>query len=162
MVKSEEKVPAGFHTVTPHLNVRDSAKAIEFYKKAFGAQERCIMAPPGGKCMHAEIQIGNSIVMLNDEFPEMDHLGPESRGGSTSHLMLYVDNVDDLFDKAVKAGCTVKLPLQDQFWGDRYGQVVDPFGHIWALSSHVEDLTPEEIMKRSESACKEMAAAPKK
>jgi len=163
MTKSTNPIPPGFHTVTPYLVVRDTRKAIDFYKKALGAEEILIMPPgPNGKIMHAEIKIGDSIVFLADEMPEMGSLGPESRGGPTSSLMLYVKDVDTAFDKAVKAGCTVKMPLSNQFWGDRFGSVVDPFGHLWSLATHIEDVSPEEMQKRMESACKEMSAASKK
>jgi len=162
MAKSTNPIPPGFHTVTPYLIVRDSRKAIDFYKKAFDAEEILIMPGPDGKVMHAEIKIGDSIVFLADEMPEMNHLGPETRGGATCSLMLYVKDVDTSFEKAVKAGCIVKMPLSDQFWGDRYGNVVDPFGHVWALATHIEDVSPEEMQMRMESACKQMATASKK
>jgi len=154
-------IPTGFHSVTPYLHVRGALKAIDFYKKAFGAEERFVMPGPEGRVMHAEIKIGDSIVMISDECPEMGALGPEGRGGATSSLFLYFTNVDTAFDKAVQAGCTVKMPLQNQFWGDRFGTVVDPFGHVWSMATHVEDVSPEDMKKRSEEAMKQMAAARK-
>jgi PhnB protein len=159
MAKSVKAKPDHLSTVTPYLIIKDAHKAADFYKKAFGAEERMSMPDPDGKLMHGEIKIGNSIIMMGEECAQMDGLGPLSRGGATSSLMVYFDDVDTAFDKAVKAGCEVRLPLSDMFWGDRYGQVKDPFGHIWALAQHVEDLSPEDMKKRSEEACKQMAAA---
>jgi len=150
-------IPQGFHSVTPYICVSDSVKAIEFYKKAFGATERMAMPMPNGKIMHAEIQIGDSIIMMNDEFPERNVLGPIARGGATGHIMLCFDDVDTAFDKAVKAGCSVEMPLANQFWGDRYGQVKDPFGHLWSMATHVEDVTPEQMPIRLQEAMKAMA-----
>ncbi len=138
-------IPDGFHTITPHLIVSDAAKAIEFYKKAFGAQEHeRFMAPDGKGVMHAQLEIGNSMLMLGNEFPP-HCLSPKSRGGTSVTLSLYVENADASFDRAVKAGCTVKMPMMDQFWGDRYGQVEDPFGHQWSIATHKQDLTKEQI-----------------
>jgi PhnB protein len=158
MVKAAHPVPHGFRTVTPYLTVRDAKKAIDFYKKAFGAEELVVMPGPNGMTMHAQIKIGDSMIFLADEWPEVDSLGPESRGGATSSIMLYVDDVDKWFDKAVKAGCTVKMPVSDQFWGDRFGKLADPFGHLWAIATHVEDLSGEEVKARSEAAIKQMAS----
>src|SRR5215216_1948829 len=145
-------VPEGFHSVTPHLVIDDCAKAIEFYKTAFGAQPRLQMPGPGGKILHAEIQIGDSIVMLNDEMPPMAnqpgvYKSPKSAGFATAALFLYLDDVDAMFERAVKAGCQVRMPLTDMFWGDRYGQVIDPFGLTWGLATHKEDVTPEEMAR---------------
>ena len=138
-------IPDGFHTLTPHVIVQDAAKAVEFYKKAFGAQEITRHMTPDGKAvMHAQLKIGNSVLMLGSEFPPMC-LSPKSRGGTSVTLHLYVENVDAAFDRAVKAGCTVKMPLSDQFWGDRYGQVEDPFGHQWSFATHKQDLTKDQI-----------------
>jgi len=162
MTMSTNPIPPGFHTVTPYLIVRDSKKAIDFYKKAFGAEEILIMPGPNGKVMHAEIKIGDSVVFMCDEMPERDHLGPESRGGATCSLMLYVKDVDTAFDKAVKAGCAVKMPLANQFWGDRFGVLTDPFGHVWSLATHVEDVKPEDMKKRMETACAQTTAGAKK
>jgi len=145
-------IPDGFHTLTPHLVVHDGIGAIEFYKKAFGAQEKERHVMPDGKgVMHAQLKIGNSMVMLASEFPPMC-LSPKSRGGTSVFLHLYVENADAAFDRAVKAGCTVKMPLMDQFWGDRYGQVEDPFGHHWSIGTHNRDLTPEQIAENAKAA----------
>ena len=141
-------VPDGFHTVTPHLAVRDAAKALAFYAKAFGAEERYRMPGPGGVVMHAEVQIGDSIVMLGEENPEMGSSSPQTIGGSPLSLMLYVKDVDASFARAAGAGCKVKMPPTDMFWGDRYGKLEDPFGHLWALATHKEDVSPEEMAKR--------------
>ena len=141
-------IPDGYHTLTPYLTVRDAAKAIEFYKQAFGAKERGVMKGPDGKVMHAELQIGDSVVMLADEFPEFGAVSPQSVGNSSSGLHIYVSNVDEAFDRAVKAGASVTMPVGDQFWGDRYGQLKDPFGHKWSIATHVKDMSADE-MKRS-------------
>ena len=138
-------IPDGFYTVTPHLVVSDAAKAIEFYKRAFGAQEiERFMAPDGKAIMHAQLKIGGSMLMLGSEFPPCC-LSPKSRGGTTVSLFTYVENADAAFDRAVKAGCTVKMAMMDQFWGDRCGQVEDPFGHQWSIATHKQDLTHEQI-----------------
>lgn len=147
-------IPDGFHTVTPHLVCAGAAKAIEFYKAAFGASEIDRLAGPGGALMHAAIRIGDSIVFLVDEMPQWGSLGPLARGGSSVTIHLYVADVDAAFAKAVTAGCTVKMPVTDMFWGDRYGQVTDPFGHSWSLATHKRDLTQAEI----EEGFKAMAA----
>src|SRR5262245_49063192 len=138
-------IPDGFYTVTPHLVVSDGAKAIEFYKKALGAQE-CgrFMTPDGKAVMHAQLKIGNSMLMLGSEHPP-ECLSPKSRGGTSVSLFLYLENADAAFDRAVKAGCAVKMSMSDMFWGDRYGQVEDPFGHQWAFATHKQDLTPDQI-----------------
>ena len=156
-----KKNPKGLHTVTPGLTVNDAKGAIEFYKKAFGAVEvKVSLGPDGKQVMHAEIKIGDSVVMLNDEFPQMGCVGPKSLGGSPVSLYLQVDDADMWFERAVKAGATVTMPIADQFWGDRFGQVVDPYGHKWGVSTHVKDVTPEE-MKAAMQAWekKEMAQA---
>jgi len=157
MTDEVKAVPDGFHTVTPHLTVRDGNRAIEFYKKAFGAQVLHVMPAPGGKVMHAAFKIGDSIVMLNDEFPE--HGGasaPPATGGSGVALHVYLENVDAAFDRAVSAGASVKMPPMDMFWGDRYGQVIDPFGHRWSLATHIRDVTPEEMKQAQEEAFSKM------
>lgn len=146
-------IPEGYHSVTPHLCVKGAERAIEFYKKAFSATER--MVQPGGRVGHAEIQIGDSVIMLADEFPEMDARSPQSLGGSPVSIYLYVEDVDTTFKQAVAAGATVKRPLADQFYGDRVGGVTDPFGHAWWLSTHKEDLSPEEMKKRAAAAVQE-------
>jgi len=141
-------IPDGFHTLTPHLVMKDASKAIDFYKKAFGAEEIARMPGPGGKIMHAMIRIGGSFLMLNDEFPDMGASGPESIGGSPVTIHIYADNVDKLWEKALAAGATVAMPLGNMFWGDRYGSLVDPFGHRWSLATHIEDVPPAEMTKR--------------
>jgi uncharacterized glyoxalase superfamily protein PhnB len=144
-------IPDGFYTITPHLIVPDGAKAIEFYKKAFGAQEiERFMTPDGKSVMHAQLKVGSSMLMLGSEHPPTC-LSPKSRGGTTVSLYLYVDNADAAFDRAVKAGCTVKMPMSDAFWGDRYGQVEDPSGHQWSLATHKEDLTDEQIAQNAKA-----------
>jgi PhnB protein len=138
-------VPDGYHTVTPYLTVRDAARAIEFYKQAFGAKERGAMKGPDGKVIHAEIMIGDSIIMLADEFPQFGSLSPQSVGGSGSGLHIYLEDVDSAFDRAVEAGAKVEMPVADMFWGDRYGKLSDPFGHKWSIGTHKADLSGEEI-----------------
>jgi PhnB protein len=150
-------IPPGYHTVTPYLACADAAAAIEFYKKAFGAVEVMRMPAPGGKIGHAEVRIGDSRVMLTDEYREMNFLGPQSRGGTTVHIHLYVKNCDALFKKAVDAGAKVLQELQDKFYGDRTGSIEDPFGHVWHIATHKEDLSMAELRKRGEKAMKEMA-----
>jgi uncharacterized glyoxalase superfamily protein PhnB len=154
-----KSIPDGFHTITPHIIVQDAAKAIEFYKKAFGAQENTRhLAPDGKNVMHAQLKIGNSVLMLASEFPP-GCLSPKSRGGTSTTLHLYVENADAAFDRAVKAGCTVKMPLSDQFWGDRYGQVEDPFGHLWSIATHKQDLTDVQIAENAKAAFAKMDMA---
>lgn len=140
--------PPGFTTVTPYLYVRGAAAAIDFYKKAFGAEERFRMPKADGGVSHAEIKIGNSVIMMADEHPEIDALGPKSRGGPTSSIMLYVEDVDKRFEQAVAAGATVVSPVENKFYGDRMGTVTDPFGHCWHIATVVEDVSPEEMKKR--------------
>jgi uncharacterized glyoxalase superfamily protein PhnB len=147
-------IPEGFHTITPHLVIRGAAQAIEFYTKAFGATEICRHPGPNGLLMHAEIKIGNSIVFLADEFPAMGCQSPQTLGGSPVTLSLYVEDTDATFNQAVAAGATVRMPPMDMFWGDRYGQVIDPFGHIWAMATHKEDVSPEEMARRAQEAFK--------
>lgn len=139
-------IPDGYHNLTPTLTVRGASSAIEFYKNAFGAQENGRHPGPDGKTiMHAELKIGDSILMLNDEFPEMKCLSPQSVGGASSAIYLYVKNSDEVFKKAVSAGAKVMLPIDNMFWGDRCGSVEDPFGHRWTIATRVKDLTPEEL-----------------
>lgn len=145
---SVSPVPAGFHSITPYLIVHDAAAAIDFYRRAFGATEVMRLGGPNGKVMHAEMKIGDSHIMLADEFPEMDVRGPLSRGGSSLSLLLYLPNVDAAFARALAEGAKEVRPLKDQFYGDRSGTVVDPFGHVWSLATHVEDVSPEEIDRR--------------
>jgi uncharacterized glyoxalase superfamily protein PhnB len=145
-------IPKGYHVVTPSLVVRGADKAIEFYKKAFGAKELNRMPGPDGKLMHAEIRIGDSIVMLSDEFPQMGSSSPETVGGISASLMIYTKDADALFNQALAAGATVSMPIGDMFWGDRYGRVKDPFGHDWQIATHKEDLTPKEMARRAAAA----------
>jgi len=147
-VSPVKPIPEGYHSVTPYLCVKGAAAAIDFYKKAFGAKELLRMPAPGEKIGHAEIQIGDSHVMLADEFPEMGFLSPQSVGGSPVMMHLYVEDVDITANKAVAAGAKVTRPVADQFYGDRGGQVEDPFGHKWYVSTHKEDVSPEEIEAR--------------
>lgn len=138
-------IPPGFNSLSAHLIVNDGLAAIEFYKKALGAQEVMRMMSPDGKAlMHAQLKVGNSTLMLASEFPP-NCLSPKSRGGSSVCLHIYIENADALFDRAVAAGCIIRMPMSDTFWGDRYGQVEDPFGHQWAIATHQHDWTPEQI-----------------
>jgi len=155
--KSVPGIPEGFSTVTPHLVARDAAQAIEFYKRAFGAVETVCMPGPGGKILHAEIKIGDSHIFIADEFPEWGSKSPLTIGGTASSVCLYVPDADAVFSQAVAAGAKVAMPLADQFWGDRYGKLTDPFGHAWEVATHLEDLTPEEMKKRLEVAMAQMA-----
>ena len=148
-------MPAGYHTVTPYLACGDAAAAIEFYRKAFAAIEAIRIPGPGGKIGHAEVKIGDSRVMLADEYAQMNFYGPRTRGGTTVHIHLYVRNVDAMTDKAVAAGAKLVRPVKDQFYGDRSGSIEDPFGHIWHLATHKEDLSKAEMRKRAEQVAKQ-------
>lgn len=142
-------IPDGYHSVTPYLTIRGAAEALDFYRRAFGAEERVRMPGPDGQgVMHAEIRIGDSIVMLGEESIEMGAPSPKTLGGSGSSILIYVEDVDAAFDRAVNAGGTVRVPVTDMFWGDRYGQVADPFGHIWSIATHKEDVPPEQMGRR--------------
>lgn len=143
-----QPVPGGYHAVTPYMIVDGASEAIEFYKEAFAATERMRLSGESGKVMHAEIAIGDSVIMLADEFPEMNIRGPKSFGGSPVSLALYVENVDDVFGRAVEAGCVEVRPVATQFYGDRTGTLTDPWGHQWTIATHVEDVSPEEMQKR--------------
>jgi PhnB protein len=149
-------VPSGYHSVTPYLVVDDAAAAIDFYREAFGATEVMRM-PMGNRIGHAEIKIGDSHVMLADEFPDQGHLGPRKRGGTSVSLMLYLADVDGAFERAIRAGATEERPVQDQFYGDRSGTLTDPFGHQWTLATHVEDVDPAEMQRRMEAMSAEPA-----
>jgi uncharacterized glyoxalase superfamily protein PhnB len=150
MAKQAQAIPKGYHTVTPHLVVAGAAKAIDFYKKAFGAEEIMRFPTPDGDIMHAEIKIGDSIVMLGDEMPGTK--SPKTLGGASVGFFIYTENVDASWKRAIGAGAKEAVPLADQFWGDRSGCVEDPFGHKWWLAQHIKDLTPEEIRKGAEEA----------
>ena len=153
-----EKIPKQFHSVTPMFTFKDARKAIEFYKRAFGAQERYVMPGPGGQgVMHAEIQVGDSIIMLGEEHPQQSCKSAETVGGSPVSFYLYLENVDEAFQVAVNAGAEVRMPVQDMFWGDRMGTVQDPFGYSWSLATHTRDLTPEEIRQGAQAAFAQMA-----
>jgi PhnB protein len=149
-------IPEGYHTVTPYLSIKGAAKALEFYKKAFNATELFRMEAPGGLIGHAEIKIGNSHIMLADEFPGMGCKSPATLHGTPVGLMLYVEDVDHLSKQAVTAGMKVQRPVQDQFYGDRSGTFEDPFGHVWTISTHVEDVPPAEMEKRAAKHAAEM------
>jgi PhnB protein len=154
MTPKVNPVPAGYHTVTPYISVKGAAKALEFYKRAFGAEVVVRMDMPDGRVGHAEITIGDSHVMLADEMPEMADAvtrSPQTLGGSTFGLMIYMDDVDTRFKRAIEAGATVKRPVQDQFYGDRTGTLQDPFGHFWTIGTHVEDVPPAEMKRRMEA-----------
>ena len=148
-------IPPGMHSITPHLVCAGAAQAIEFYKKAFNAEELGRIDGPGGKLMHGMVRIGDSMLMLVDEYPEWDSLGPNARKGSSVTLHLYVEDADAQFKQAVDAGCTVRMPLDDMFWGDRYGIVQDPFGHLWSIATHICDASPEEIRAAAAKGCPE-------
>jgi len=156
MPKEVNPIPAGYHTVTPYLTVNDAARAIDFYKRAFGAQETVRMQGPPGKIGHAEIKIGDSMIMLADEMPGSGGRSPQSLGGSTVNIFLYVKDVDSAFKQAVNAGAKVDAAPADMFWGDRFGRLTDPFGHSWSMATHKEDVAPEEMKKRSQAALSAM------
>ncbi len=150
-------IPDGYHSITPSLTCKGAAKAIEFYKKAFGAQERMSMPTPDGKIIHAELKIGDSHIFVNDEFPQMGAIAPTSPSGFDI-FFLYVEDVDATFNSAVATGATVTMPVMDMFWGDRYGKLTDPFGYQWGIATHQEDVTPEEMDRRGKEFAKKMAA----
>jgi len=147
-------IPEGYNSITPYLVIKGAAAAIDFYKKAFGATEIMRMPQPDGRIGHAELRIGGSVVMLADEFPEMDHVSPKTLGGTPVSLLLYVENADATFERAVSLGSKVIKPLQNQFYGDRSGFLEDPFGHRWSIATHIEDVSPEEMQRRMASAQK--------
>jgi PhnB protein len=151
-------IPEGYHSVTPYLAVDDAAEAIEYYKKAFGAKERGRMEAPEGKIGHAELEIGDSIVMLSDPFPQMTTRTPKELGGTSASVFMYVEDVDAVVKQAVDAGATITMEIADQFWGDRYGSVTDPFGHLWSIATHVEDVSPEEMAERAKVAMAAMSS----
>jgi len=152
-------VPEGYRTATPYLIIRGAAAAIEFYQRAFGATELLRMADPQGRVGHAEIKIGDSVIMLADEHPAMGYRGPRSLGGSSVSILLYLEDVDSVFERAVKAGARALRPVTDQFYGDRSGTLEDPFGHVWTVATHVEDVPPEEMRRRAEAAMRSAAPA---
>src|SRR5271168_824937 len=152
-------IPPGAHTLTPTITVHNAVEAIEFYKKAFGAKEEERYLGPDGKVMHAKLKIGDSALMLSDENPNWQVKSPKTLGGTASGIYMYVEKVDEVFERAVKGGASVMMPLMDQFWGDRMAVILDPFGHKWSIATHVEDLTHEEIKLRGEQFMKQMAGA---
>lgn len=154
-------IPEGYRTLTPMLSIRGAAQAIDFYKRAFGAAERLRMPTPDGKVAHAELQFGDSLIMLGEEDPSRGCQSPASLKGTPVTFYLYLPDVDAAFNRATGAGCTVRMPVADMFWGDRYGEVEDSFGFRWGLATHTEDLTPEEIAKRGQAAMAAMATGQK-
>jgi PhnB protein len=151
-------IPEGYHTVTPYLALDDAAAAIEYYKTAFGARERVRMEGPDGKIGHAELEIGDSLVMLSDPFPQAATTPPKELGGTSAGVFLYVEDVDAVVKQAVDAGATVAMEVADQFWGDRFGSITDPFGHLWSIATHVEDVPPKEMAQRSKAAMAAMSS----
>ena len=151
-------IPEGYHSISPSLTCRDAARAIDFYKRVFGATEIMRMPGPGGKVGHAELRIGDSVIFVSDPLPGMP-AASESGAAPVIYLFLYTEDVDSVFNRAVQAGCRVEMPLADMFWGDRFGKITDPFGHQWGLATHVEDVAPEEMKRRSEEWTKKMAKA---
>jgi PhnB protein len=149
-------IPEGYHSLTPYLAVEDASRAIEFYKDAFGAEEVIRMPGPDGSVAHAELQIGDSKLMLSDPFPQSNVRPPSERGGPTASIFMYVNDADATFEQAQKAGATVVAELEDMFRGDRFGSLADPFGHVWSVATHIEDLSEEEIAERSKAAMAEM------
>jgi PhnB protein len=149
-------IPEGYHTLSAYLAVEDAAAAIDFYKQAFGAKERMRMAAPDGRIAHAELEIGDSLVMLSDPFPQSNVKPPSEVGGATGSLFMYSEDVDAALQQAVDAGATLETEATDMFWGDRFGTVVDPFGHVWSIATHVEDVPPEEMAERAKAAMAEM------
>jgi PhnB protein len=148
---SVSHIPQGYHSVTPYLIVDGAEEAIRFYGEAFGAEE-VLRMPMGDRIAHAEIKIGDSHVMISDEWPDMGLLGPKARGGATASLMIYLEDVDAAWERALSAGCTAERPPEDQFWGDRMGTLVDPFGHRWSLATHIEDVSDDEMQRRMSAA----------
>jgi PhnB protein len=151
MATKANPIPQGYHTVTPNIVVNEAAKALEFYQKAFGAEETVRMPGPDGSIMHAEFRIGDSTIMLADEMPDMGAKSPKAYGGTPVRFYVYLENVDAAWKRAVDAGAKTIMPLQDMFWGDRTGCLEDPFGHLWNLAQHVSDPTPEEMRKGQEA-----------
>ena len=147
-----QPIPEGYENPIPSLTIDGAAEAIEFYKRAFGARERGRMEGPGGMVAHAELEIGSSVVMLADAFPQSGRRPPTELGGTTVGVFLFVEDVDAVVERAVEAGATLTMPVDDMFWGDRYGQITDPFGHSWEIATHQEDLSPEEMQRRGEEA----------
>jgi len=152
-------IPDGYHTLTPSVTFKNARRAIDFYKKAFGAKERMRMDTPDGRIGHAEIEIGDGLVMISDPFPQGTTKAPTELGGTTAGVFLYVEDVDAVVKQAVDAGATVTMEVADQFWGDRFGSITDPFGHAWSMATHVEDVPPEEMAERAKTAMAAMASS---
>ena len=150
-------IPEGYHAITPYLAVDDAARAIDFYKQAFGAKERMRMPAPEGKIGHAELEIGDSLLMLADSFPQSTSKPPAELGGTSAVFFIYVEDVDSVVQQAVDAGATLDSPVEDMFWGDRSGRITDPFGHPWQLATHVEDVPPDQMAERAKEAMASMS-----
>jgi len=153
-----QPIPEGYHTITPYLAVDDASQALDYYTKAFGAKERVRMEAPDGKIGHAELEIGDSLIMLADQFPQATTSPPTELGGTSASVFMYVEDVDAVVKRAVDAGATVTMEVADQFWGDRFGSVKDPFGHLWSIATHVEDVPPEEMAERAKAAMAAMSS----
>ena len=152
MTGSVKSIPEGYSTITPHLVIRSAVEAIDFYKKAFGAEEIYRqMTPDGQAVLHTALKFGDSVLMLCDEFPEGDSHAPKSLNGTTVTMHLYVEDADRVFQRAIEAGCTASMPIMDAFWGDRYGKVKDPFGHVWSIATRIAEVSPEEIDRAAEA-----------
>jgi PhnB protein len=151
-------IPEGYNTLTPYLAVDDAAQAMEYYRKAFGAKERMRMDAPDGKIAHAELEIGDSLVMLSDPFPQATTRPPKELGGTSASVFMYVEDVDATVKQAVDAGATITMEVADQFWGDRFGSIQDPFGHSWSIATHVEDVPPEQMAERAKEAMAAMSS----
>ena len=154
-----QAVPEGYHTVSAYLAVDDAARAIEYYARAFGAKEVVRMDAPGGKIGHAELELGDSRIMLSDPFPQASTRPPKELGGTSASVFMYVEDVDAVVKQAVDAGATVTMEVADQFWGDRFGTITDPFGHVWSIATHVEDVPPEEMAERAKAAMAAMSSS---
>jgi PhnB protein len=156
---SVQPVPEGYHTLIPYLAVDDAATAVDYYKKAFGATERSRIDTPDGKIGHVELEIGDSVLMLADPFPHASTLSPSELGGTSASVVMYVPDVDAFVEKAVDEGATITREVVDQFWGDRFGTITDPFGHVWSIGTHVEDVPPEEMAERAKAAMAAMGSS---
>ena len=154
-----QPIPEGYRTLTTYLTVENGADAIDYYKDVFGAKERIRMEAPDGKIGHAELEIGDSLLMLSDAFPGATSRPPTELGGTTAGAFMYVEDVDAVVKRAVESGATVTMEIADQFWGDRFGSITDPFGHSWSIATHVEDVPPEEIEERAKAAMAEMSSS---
>ena len=154
-----QPIPEGYRTLTTYLTMEHAAEAIDYYKEVFGARERIRMEAPDGKIGHAELQIGDSLLMLSDAFPDATSRPPTELGGTTAGAFMYVEDVDAVVKRAVGSGATITMEVADQFWGDRFGSITDPFGHVWSIATHVEDVPPEEIAERAKAAMEAMSSS---